>query len=209
MLGITNFYLIGTLAVLIGIFSAFLSAIPFRKIKGRSSQDYETVELLFRKLQIGTACFVAFSHGANDVANAIGPVAAVLSLATGDGNLVAFQSVPEYLLAIGGIGIALGAVTWGHRVMRTVGSRITSLTNTRGFSVEFGAATTVLIASNLGLPVSTSHTVVGAVIGVGLAKGLAAIDLGVIKKIIYSWMLTVPLAATFSAIIFILLRLIL
>jgi PiT family inorganic phosphate transporter len=93
--------------------------------------------------------------------------------------------------------------------MRTVGSRITSLTNTRGFSVEFGAATTVLIASNLGLPVSTSHTVVGAVIGVGLAKGLAAIDLGVIKKIIYSWMLTVPLAATFSAIIFILLRLIL
>jgi PiT family inorganic phosphate transporter len=209
MLGITNFYLIGTLAVLIGILSTLLSAIPFRKIKGRSSQDYETVELLFRKLQIGTACFVAFSHGANDVANAIGPVAAVLSLATGDGSLVAFQSVPEYLLAIGGIGIALGAVTWGHRVMRTVGSRITSLTNTRGFSVEFGAATTVLIASNLGLPVSTSHTVVGAVIGVGLAKGLAAIDLGVIKKIIYSWMLTVPLAAVFSAIIFILLRIIL
>ena len=209
IVGITDLSLIVPLSLLTGFLIAVLSAIPFRKIKGRSSQDYETVELLFRKLQIGTSCFVAFSHGANDVANAIGPVAAVLSLATGDGSLNTLQAVPSYLLALGGIGIALGAVTWGHRVMKTVGGRITSLTNTRGFSVDFGAATTVLIASNLGLPISTSHTVVGAVIGVGLARGLAAINLSVIKKIIYSWMLTVPLAAIFSAVIFIVLRLIL
>ena len=209
MAGITNIYLIGGICLCAGILTMLLSAIPFRKIKSKSSQDYQTVEMLFRKLQIGTSCFVAFSHGANDVANAIGPVAAVLSLSTGNGVLNAVQAVPPALLALGGMGIALGAVTWGHRVMKTVGGRITSLTNTRGFSVDFGAATTVLLASNLGLPISTSHTVVGAVIGVGLAKGLAAIDLGVIKKIIYSWMLTVPLAAVFSAIIFILLRIIL
>ncbi len=209
MVGVTDIYFGGAISILAGVISTFLSTIPFRKIKGRSSQDYETVEMLFRKLQIGTACFVAFSHGANDVANAIGPVAAVLSLSTGNGSLATVQSVPPYLLALGGLGIAFGAVTWGHRVIKTVGGRITSLTNTRGFSVEFGAATTVLLASNLGLPISTSHTVVGAVIGVGLARGLAAIDLRVIKKIIYSWMLTIPLAAILSAIIFIVLRMIL
>jgi PiT family inorganic phosphate transporter len=207
IVGITNLFVLIGISIAIGICSAIITAYPLRKIKGRSPEDYETVELMFRKLQIGTCCFVAFSHGANDVANAIGPVAAVLSLST-EGSLSVFQAVPPYLLAVGGIGIAFGAITWGQRVMRTVGSRITSLTNTRGFSVEFGAATTVLIASKLGLPISTSHTVVGAVIGVGLAKGLAAIDLSVIKKIIYSWLLTIPLAALFSAIIFILLRMI-
>jgi len=207
MVGITNLFVLIGISITMGICFAFITAFSFRKIKGRSSEDYETVELMFRRLQIGTACFVAFSHGANDVANAIGPVAAVLSLTT-EGTLSVFQAVPPYLLALGGIGIAFGAVTWGHKVIRTVGNRITSLTNTRGFSVEFGAATTVLVASKLGLPISTSHTVVGAVIGVGLAKGLTAIDLSVIKKIIYSWLLTIPLAATFSAIIFILLRMI-
>jgi len=207
IIGITNLFVLIGISIAIGICSAIITAFPLRKIKGRSPEDYETVELMFRKLQIGTSCFVAFSHGANDVANAIGPVAAILSLST-EGSLSVFQAVPPYLLALGGIGITFGAITWGQRVMRTVGSRITSLTNTRGFSVEFGAATTVLIASKLGLPISTSHTVVGAVIGVGLAKGLAAIDLSVIKKIIYSWLLTIPLAALFSAIIFIFLRMI-
>lgn len=209
MIGITDLYLGGIISVLAGILFSFVSAILLRNIKGRSSQDYESVELLFRKLQVGTSCFVAFSHGANDVANAIGPVSAVLVLSTGGDGFSSLQVVPPYLLALGGMGIAFGAVTWGHRVMRTVGGRITSLTNTRGFSVDLGAATTVLLASNLGMPISTSHTVVGAVIGVGLARGLAAIDLRVIKKIVYSWLLTVPLAAIFSAIIFIVLRIIL
>jgi len=185
---------ISMVVIMLGIFL-------LRNIEAKSVEDYATVEGIFRKLQIITSCYVAFSHGANDVANAIAPVAAIVPLAGGEMILTA--QIPTELLALGGIGIALGCLTWGKRVMKTVGGRITKLTNTRGFSVDFGAATTVLIASKLGLPISTSHTVVGAVIGVGLARGLEAVDLRVIKKIIVSWLLTVPIAAATSAAIFI------
>ncbi|PNX49001.1 MAG: phosphate permease [Thermoplasmata archaeon M8B2D] len=188
-------------AIMIGIVSIFL----LRKIQAKKEEDYLTVENIFRKLQIGTACYVAFSIGANDVANAIGPVAGILPLAE-TGELSSAASIPFGLLALGGIGIAFGAITWGKRVMKTVGERITSLTNTRGFSVEFSAATTVLVASRLGMPISTSHTVVGAVIGVGLARGLEAVDLSIIKKIVISWLLTLPIAAGTSIGIFLLLR---
>jgi len=182
-----------------------LSIIRFRKIVAKGPEDYATVENIFRKLQVGTSCYVAFAHGANDVANAIGPVAAIIPLAE-KGAMDPTAMVPYWLLALGGIGIAIGCLTWGRKVMRTVGERITSLTNTRGFSVDFGAATTVLVASKLGLPISTSHTVVGAVIGVGLARGLEAVDLSVIKKIIYSWLLTLPVAAGTSIAIFLCLQ---
>jgi len=148
---------------------------------------------------------MAFSHGANDVANAIGPVAGIIGIVQ-TGSVGTTIGTPYWLLAIGGIGIAIGCLTWGRRVMRTVGAKITNLNHTRGFSVEFAAATTVLVASKIGMPVSTSHTVVGAVIGVGLARGLESIDLSVIKKIIISWLLTVPIAAATSAAIFICLR---
>ena len=188
-------------AIMIGIVSIVL----LRKIQAKKEEDYLTVENIFRKLQIGTACYVAFSIGANDVANAIGPVASIIPLAE-TGNLNPAASIPFGLLALGGIGIAFGAITWGKRVMKTVGERITSLTNTRGFSVEFSAATTVLVASRLGMPISTSHTVVGAVIGVGLARGLEAVDLSIIKKIVVSWLLTLPIAAGTSIGIFLLLR---
>jgi len=176
-----------------------------RKIQAKKAEDYSTVESIFRKLQVGTSCYVAFSIGANDVANAIGPVAGIIPLAE-TGELTASATIPIGLLLLGGIGIAFGAMTWGKRVMKTVGGRITSLTNTRGFSVDFGAATTVLVASRLGMPISTSHTVVGAVIGVGLARGLEAIDLSVIKSIIVSWLLTLPIAAGTSIGIFLLLK---
>jgi PiT family inorganic phosphate transporter len=196
------------------IFASFISIVvsvigilALRKIDDTKAEDYLTVEGIFRKLQIITSCYVAFSHGANDVANAIGPVAGILPLAT-TGVLDSSASIPSWLLALGGIGIAVGCLTWGKKVMKTVGNRITSLTNTRGFSVDFGAATTVLICSKLGLPISTSHTVVGAVIGVGLARGLEAVDLGVIKKIIVSWILTLPIAAGTSITIFLILRVI-
>ena len=185
---------ISMVVIMLGIFL-------LRNVEAKSIEDYITVEGIFRKLQIITSCYVAFSHGANDVANAIAPVAAIVPLASGEMILTA--QIPPELLALGGIGIALGCLTWGKRVMKTVGGRITKLTNTRGFSIDFGAATTVLIASKLGLPISTSHTVVGAVIGVGLARGLEAIDLNVIKKIIVSWLLTIPIAAATSAAIFI------
>jgi PiT family inorganic phosphate transporter len=195
------------LSGIISIFVAIIGIILLRKIEDTKTEDYFTVEGIFRKLQIITSCYVAFSHGANDVANAIGPVAGIIPLAsTGEMNPAA--PVPTWLLALGGIGIGVGCMTWGRRVMRTVGGRITSLTNTRGFSVDFGAATTVLIASKLGLPISTSHTVVGAVIGVGLARGLEAVDLGIIKKIVVSWLLTLPIAAGTSITIFLCLRVI-
>jgi len=188
-------------SIIIGVIAIFL----LRKIQAQREEDYSTVENIFRRLQVVTSCYVAFSIGANDVANAIGPVAGIIPMAeTGELNLMA--PIPIWLLALGGIGIAFGAMTWGRKVMKTVGNRITNLTNTRGFSVDFGAATTVLVASKLTLPVSTSHTVVGAVIGVGLARGLEAVDLSVIKKIVVSWLLTLPIAAATCIGIFLCLR---
>ncbi len=193
------------IAVVVAIVVIILGIIALRKIQEKGPEDYATVEGIFRKLQVGTSCYVAFAHGANDVANAIGPVAGIIPLAT-TGEMNPLASIPTWLLALGGIGIAFGCMTWGRKVMRTVGGRITSLTNTRGFSVDFGAATTVLVASKLGMPISTSHTVVGAVIGVGLARGLEAVDLSIIKKIIISWLLTLPIAALTSVGIFLCLR---
>ncbi len=204
-LGLTELPQILTVSFIILAITIALSIYRFRKIQAKGPEDYATVESIFRKLQVGTSCYVAFAHGANDVANAIGPVAAIIPLAE-KGVMDPTAMVPYWLLALGGIGITIGCLTWGRRVMRTVGERITSLTNTRGFSVDFGAATTVLVASKLGLPISTSHTVVGAVIGVGLARGLEAVDLSVIKKIIVSWLLTLPVAAGTSIGIFLCLQ---
>jgi PiT family inorganic phosphate transporter len=197
---IESLIIAGIISIIVGFIGIFL----LRKIDDTKTEDYSTVEGIFRKLQIITSCYVAFAHGANDVANAIGPVASIVPLAQGL-DIGGTVEVPISLLALGGLGIGIGCMTWGRRVMRTVGGRITSLTNTRGFSVDFGAATTVLIASKLGMPISTSHTVVGAVIGVGLARGLEAVDLSVIKKIIVSWLLTLPVAAGTSIAIFLLL----
>jgi len=164
-------------------------------------KGYEAVEYLFRRLQIITSCYVALSHGANDVANAIAPLSVVLTTAL-DSTSIVTGNFSYYLLALGGAGIAAGILTWGYKVIRTLGSKITALTNTRGFSINFGTATTVLVASRLGLPISTSHTVVGAVIGVGLAKGLEAVDLSIVKKIVYSWALTLPVSIILSIVIY-------
>jgi inorganic phosphate transporter, PiT family len=207
-IGITLFQDVMVLSGIFGVLIIIISLLYLRNVKARSSDDYATVERIFRKLQITTSCYVAFAHGANDVANAIGPVAAIIPLAQ-QGEMSAAAQIPFWLLSLGGIGIAFGTLTWGKRVMKTVGNRITNLTNTRGFSVDFGAATTVLIASKLGLPISTSHTVVGAVIGVGLARGLEAIDLGIIKKIVISWLITLPVAAVTSIALFLVLKTIL
>ena len=190
------------IAAFVAVFITAIGIVLLRKIEAKSVEDYKTVEGIFRKLQVITCCYVAFSHWANDVAIAIGPVAGIIPLAsTGEMNPTA--QIPIALLALGGLGIAVGCITWGRRVMETVGKKITNLNHTRGFSVEFAAATTVLVASKLGLPISTSHTVVGAVIGVGLARGLEAVDITVIKKIIASWILTLPAAALTSVVIFI------
>ena len=205
MAGINQTYQIITISAFVFVIVSIISLFLLRNVKAKGLEDYITVEKIFGKLQVITACYVAFSHGANDVANAIGPVAGIIGIAN-KGAFGLTAPIPLWLLGLGGIGIALGCLTWGRRVMKTVGGKITSLNHTRGFSVEFAAATTVLTASKLGMPVSTSHTVVGAVIGVGLARGLDAIDMSVIRRIVTSWILTVPVAAVTSALIFIGLR---
>ncbi len=167
--------------------------------------DY--VERIFGGLQVMTAGFVAFAHGSNDVANAVGPLAAVLQIAgAGFREVPAAVPVPGWLLAAGGLGIVVGLATYGYKVIRTIGRHITELTPTRGFSAEFGAASTVLVASLLGLPISTTHTLVGAVIGVGLAHGMAALDLRTVTRIVNSWIATLPAAAALSAVFFLLFR---
>jgi PiT family inorganic phosphate transporter len=163
--------------------------------------DDDGTEQVFRKIQIGTSCYVALAQGANDVANAIGPLAVIYFLVK-SGNVGAKVPVPAWLLLFGGVGIACGIGMAGHRVMETIGTKITTLTNTRGFAVDFAAASTVLLASKLGLPVSTTHAAVGGVIGVGLAGGIEAVNFGVVLQIMLYWFLTVPAAAVTSMIIF-------
>lgn len=165
----------------------------------------EGVERIFRKMQVGTSCYVALSQGANDVANAIGPVAAIYLIAK-EHQLLAKADVPLSMLILGGFGIAVGISVLGHKVMRTVGTKITTLTNTRGFAVDIGAASTVLVASNLGLPVSTTHAAVGGVVGVGLARGFHAVDFRVLLRIVAYWVATVPIAALTSIVFFVLLK---
>lgn len=171
----------------------------------QSSHQYHGVEKIFISLQILSACLVAFAHGANDVANAIGPVAAVIGVLKTQ-SLSSQCTVPSWLLALGGAGIVIGLATWGWRVIETIGKKITELTPTRGFSAEFGAATTILLASKLGLPISTTHALIGAVLGVGMARGLKALNLQTIKEIVVSWIVTIPLCALFSIIAFYLLK---
>ena len=158
---------------------------------------FSRVEKIFVVLQILTACAIAFAHGSNDVANAIGPLAAISSAISG-ADLGGKASVSPWMLAIGGIGIIFGLATWGYRVMETVGKRITELTPSRGFAAQLAAATTIVVASRMGIPISTTHTLVGAVLGVGLARGISALDLRVVGKISASWVATLPIAAGLS-----------
>ncbi len=171
----------------------------------RDPQAY--VEKVFAGLQIVTAAFVAFAHGSNDVANAVGPLAAVLGIASeGFTDIPSSSPVPIWVLALGGVGIVVGLATWGYKVIATIGKHITEITPTRGFAAEFGAATTVLMASRLGMPISTTHTLVGAVIGVGFAQGIGALNMRTIRNIINSWIATLPAAAGLSALIFVIFR---
>ncbi len=190
-------------AILIALAAAVLCGIAGRQLlkrllKNRMSNDAEDI---FRYIQVGTSCYLALAQGANDVANAIGPLAVIYFLVK-TGTIGAQVSVPVFLLLFGGIGIACGIAMAGHRVIETMGKKITTLSNTRGFSVTFAAATTVLVASKMGLPVSTSHAAVGGVLGVGLARGVDAVNFGIVVKIILYWILTVPVAALTSMAIF-------
>jgi PiT family inorganic phosphate transporter len=167
--------------------------------------SYQKVERIFVYLQILSAGFVAFAHGANDVANAIGPLAAVINIVK-TGTVAMKTAVPTWVLGLGGMGIIVGLATWGWRVIETVGKRITDLTPSRGFSAEFSAAVTIVLASKLGIPISTTHTLVGAVLGVGLARGLEALNLRTVRDIVISWVVTIPVGAGLTIILFYIFR---
>lgn len=179
----------------------------FRKKTGfnKRTTEYNLVEKSFASMQIISACFIAFAHGANDVANAIAPVASVLN-AIKNGVQNQNPIVPSWLLAFGGLGIVVGLATWGWRVIMTIGRKITELTPTRGFCAEFGASVTILLASKLGLPISSTHCLVGAVLGVGVARGIRAINLRTLKEIVLSWIITLPASAFMSIICYIVLK---
>jgi PiT family inorganic phosphate transporter len=199
-------YLIATgiaasVAVVGGIVIRRIQPVP----KIDKKQHFYTVERVFGILMIVTACSMAFAHGSNDVANAIGPLAAVITVAQ-SGIVGSKAALPIWVLVLGGTGIVVGLATFGRHVIATVGEKITQLTPSRGFAAELAAATTIVMASGTGLPVSTTHTLVGAILGVGMARGIEAIDLRVVGRILASWLITVPIGALLSIVFFYLLK---
>ncbi len=195
-----------SIALFVGLAVALTGVYFINKIKVEEgeNQDYHfaSVEKVFAILMITTACGMAFAHGSNDVANAIGPLAAVVSIVNEGGQIGAKSPLPPWILLLGALGIVFGLVTYGHKVMATIGKKITELTPSRGFAAELAAGTTVVIASSTGLPISTTHTLVGAVLGVGLARGIAALDLGVLRTIALSWIITLPAGGLLAILFF-------
>jgi PiT family inorganic phosphate transporter len=193
-------------ATVIGLAIAFIGWLLIRRIQvdEGADQDYHfaSVEKVFAPMMLFTACGMAFAHGSNDVANGVGPLAAVYGLVQSGGEVAQESELPLWILLLGGCGIVVGLATYGYRVMRTIGTKITELTPTRGFSATMAAAATVVLASRTGMPVSTTHVAVGAVMGVGLARGIGAIDLRVIGGIIVSWIVTLPIGGVLAAFFF-------
>ena len=193
-------------ALLFGLFLAGIGWYLINKVKVDETADrdfhFASVEKVFTPMMIFTACAMAFAHGSNDVANGIGPLAAVVSIVQSGGEVAQKSELPLWILVLGGVGIVIGLSTMGYRVMKTIGSGITQLTPSRGYCATLAAAATVVLASRTGLPVSTTHIAVGAVIGVGLARGIGAIDLRVIGGIVVSWVVTLPVGAVLAALFF-------
>ncbi len=186
-------------SIIIGIIVALIGRLFIARLKIDPAADkdmqFNNVEKIFAVLMIVTACCMAFAHGSNDVANAIGPLAAVTSVISSGGEIGSKAALAWWILPLGAFGIVAGLAIFGHRVMATIGKGITHLTPSRGFAAELAAASTVVIASGTGLPISTTQTLVGAVLGVGLARGIAALNLGVVRNIVISWVVTLPIGA--------------
>jgi len=193
------------IAVAIALVGAFFIGRIEADPKAEKDQHFYTVERVFGVLMVITACSMAFAHGSNDVANAIGPLAAVVAVAQ-SGAIASQSALPIWVLFLGGGGIVIGLATFGRHVIATVGHKITHLTPSRGFAAELAAATTIVIASGTGIPISTTHTLVGAVLGVGLARGIEAIDLRVVGNIFVSWVVTIPAGAILAIVFFFLFR---
>jgi PiT family inorganic phosphate transporter len=192
-------------AAVLGVVVAMLGSFLIRKVKTDPKADknfnYTNVERIFAVLMVFTASAMAFAHGSNDVANAVGPMAAVISTAQ-TGMIASKSALPAWVLLVGGIGIVIGLATFGYKVIATVGKKITELTPSRGFAAEIAAAGTVVLASFTGIPISTTHTLVGAVLGVGFARGIGAIDMRVVGNIFMSWVVTLPAGGLLAIIFF-------
>jgi PiT family inorganic phosphate transporter len=205
-----NGYESAAVAALIGIVTALIGKRAIKRVTVHETMDQTahlaSVERVFAPMIVFTACAMAFAHGSNDVANGVGPLAAVYGLIQSGGEVTQKLEMPLWILALGGAGIVLGLVTYGYRVMRTIGSKITALTPTSGFCATVAAALTVVIASRTAMPVSTTHIAVGAVMGVGMARGIAALDLRVIGSIFASWIITLPAGGLLAAAFFFMLK---
>jgi len=205
-----NGYESATVAALIGIITALIGKRSISRVTTQETMDKTThlasVERVFAPMIVFTACAMAFAHGSNDVANGVGPLAAVYGLVHSGGEVTQKLAMPLWILALGGGGIVLGLVTYGYRVMRTIGTKITALTPTSGFCATVAAALVVVIASRTAMPVSTTHIAVGAVMGVGMARGIAALDLRVIGSIFASWVVTLPAGGILAAMFFFMLK---
>lgn len=198
------------IAIGLGIVIAIIGTVLIRRLQPKPDADihshYQNVELVFGVLMIFTACAMAFAHGSNDVANAIGPVAAIVGILNSGGVIDDTIPLPPWVLLLGAIGIVTGLITYGHKVIATVGRGITDLTPSRGFCCELAASTTVVLASATGIPISTTHTLVGAVLGVGFARGISALNLRMIGSIFMSWIITLPAGAILAIIFFYILK---
>lgn len=197
-----GFVLCVAIALVVGIIGKI--AISRLKIDPEADKEmhFNNVERIFGILMIFTACCMAFAHGSNDVANAIGPLAAVVGIIQSGGQILDKVALDWWILPLGAVGIVIGLATLGAKVIRTIGENITHLTPSRGFAAEIAAASTVVIASGIGLPISTTQTLVGAVLGVGMARGIAALNLGVIRNIFISWVVTLPVGAGLAIVFF-------
>ncbi|MFV0277336.1 MAG: inorganic phosphate transporter [Parahaliea sp.] len=195
-------------SALIGLLVAGCGSLLLRRVKEQPNQQHRfaNVERVFAILMVFTACSMAFAHGSNDVANAVGPLAAIASTIQSGGIMAAKAALPWWILLVGALGIVVGLVTYGWKVIATIGRKITELTPSRGFAAELGAASTVVVASATGLPISTTHTLVGAVLGVGFARGIAALNLRIIGQIFLSWIITLPAGAGLAIMFFFMFR---
>ena len=197
-------------SIVVGVVVAVVGRMMINKVQVDAAADktfhQASVEKVFTPLMIFTACAMAFAHGSNDVANGIGPMAAIVSIVESGGQVGQKAGLPLWILLLGGVGIVVGLATMGYRVMQTIGTKITELTPTRGYCATLAAAITVVIASKTGLPVSTTHIAVGAVMGVGLARGVGALDMRVIGNIVVSWVVTLPAGGILAALFFFLFK---
>eukprot|EP00005_Dracoamoeba_jomungandri_P002503 CAMPEP_0174254980 /NCGR_PEP_ID=MMETSP0439-20130205/4313_1 /TAXON_ID=0 /ORGANISM="Stereomyxa ramosa, Strain Chinc5" /LENGTH=192 /DNA_ID=CAMNT_0015336907 /DNA_START=440 /DNA_END=1016 /DNA_ORIENTATION=+ len=183
------------------IVAAWESFVLFWTDRSGDNIPVDTPEIPFAVLQIIAASFKSFAHGANDVANSVGPLAAIIAVyrdALDEGIVIDW-----YILFGAGIAIVLGLSTFGYRVMETIGKKIAKVTPSKGYTIELGSTISVLLASRLGLPVSTTHASVGSVVFVGLHEGTKGVDWGLVLNVILSWFITIPVPAFISAALYV------